>query len=172
MKRIKKVPSQPNKLFEEWLEEWRHAIKDKSPQHYIGLSKALSSLKKYPLKLESGKDCIIIEHFGKKLCDLIDTKLANHLETQAQFDENYIINNIASIYNNPGLKRKTPQTCVPSPVSKKSNNNKQVIQPSPSTSKAPPPPSPQQHVNPTTALRLKPYAFDIYLLVDSHEVDR
>ncbi|KAF7992053.1 hypothetical protein HCN44_001378 [Aphidius gifuensis] len=185
MKRIKKVPLQPNKLFEEWLEEWREALKEKSPQHYIGLSKALSSLKKYPLKLESGKDCIIIEHFGKKLCDLIDTKLANHLKTQAEFDYNHVINNIGTIYNNPGLKRKIPQSRGPSPVSKKSNNNKQVVQhqhllsPSPSpppravpAPTGPPQPQQQQHVNPTTALRLKPYAFDIYLIVDSHEVDR
>lgn len=38
-------------------------------------TKALDSLKRYPLPLESGKECIILQHFGTKLCLMLDKKL-------------------------------------------------------------------------------------------------
>ncbi|XP_076243895.1 mus81 structure-specific endonuclease subunit [Calliopsis andreniformis] len=78
MKRVKLKSEKPNPLFELWLEEWRkEAVSRNSDlQHYF--SKALVSLKKYPLPLKSGKDCIILQHFGTKLCSMLDKKLEKH----------------------------------------------------------------------------------------------
>lgn len=65
----------PNRLFETWLEEWRNetALRNSDLQHHF--AKALDSLKKYPLPLRSGRDCIILQHFGAKLCSMLDRKL-------------------------------------------------------------------------------------------------
>lgn len=41
----------------------------------VQFTKALDSLKRYPLPLESGKECIILQHFGMKLCSMLDKKL-------------------------------------------------------------------------------------------------
>lgn len=39
---------------------------------------ALSSLQKYPLPLNSGKECLILKYFGPKLCTKLDNKLKEH----------------------------------------------------------------------------------------------
>ncbi|XP_053998116.1 crossover junction endonuclease MUS81 [Hylaeus anthracinus] len=78
MKRIKLKPKKPNPLFELWLEEWRKEAASKRSDLQYPLSKALASLKKYPLPLKSGKDCIILQHFGKKLCLMLDRKLEEY----------------------------------------------------------------------------------------------
>ncbi|KAI0229358.1 Crossover junction endonuclease MUS81 [Lamellibrachia satsuma] len=39
---------------------------------------AISSLKKYPLPLASGKDCKILENFGDKICKMLDERLATY----------------------------------------------------------------------------------------------
>jgi hypothetical protein len=36
-------------------------------------------LRKYPLPLNSGKECIILEGFGDKICKMIDERLKNYL---------------------------------------------------------------------------------------------
>jgi hypothetical protein len=41
--------------------------------------KCLNSLRKYPLPLYSGKECIILEGFGDKICQTIDKKLEDFL---------------------------------------------------------------------------------------------
>ncbi|XP_076393272.1 mus81 structure-specific endonuclease subunit isoform X2 [Megachile rotundata] len=78
MKRVKVKSKKPNPLFERWLEEWRKeaASRNSDLQHHF--SKALSSLRKYPLPLKSGKDCIILQHFGKKICLMLDRKLKEY----------------------------------------------------------------------------------------------
>ncbi|XP_043486854.1 crossover junction endonuclease MUS81 [Polistes fuscatus] len=78
MKRIKITFNKPNPLFELWLEEWKNkAVSQKSDLqcHFV---KALNTLRKYPLPLESGKDCIILKHFGLKLCKMLDKRLQEH----------------------------------------------------------------------------------------------
>ncbi|VDP61067.1 unnamed protein product [Schistosoma curassoni] len=52
----------------------------KDAKSYYAYRKALSSLKKYPLFLQSGKECKILEGFGAKLCDFLDEKLNNYAE--------------------------------------------------------------------------------------------
>lgn len=166
MKRIKVVPCRPNRLFENWLEEWKDAAKERSDKHYMGLSKALKSLKKYPLKLDTGKDCIIIQHFGIKLCQMIDTKLAKHLEAQAKLSGD---NTIITADFDTNVKRKKPKARLPSPSRAKQVSVEQVVLPPP-----PPPVQPPVRDEETTnvALRFKPSSFDVVLLVDCHEVER
>ncbi|XP_066588124.1 crossover junction endonuclease MUS81-like [Prorops nasuta] len=78
MKRIMMKKTKPNPLFEFWLQQWKKkaVVENSSMQFYF--SKALSSMKKYPLPLESGKDCIILENFGQKLCSMLDKKLLEY----------------------------------------------------------------------------------------------
>ncbi|XP_043266273.1 crossover junction endonuclease MUS81 isoform X2 [Colletes gigas] len=78
MKRVKLKLKKPNPLFELWLEKWRKQAAFKNPDLQYSFSKALASLRKYPLPLKSGKDCIILQHFGKKLCLLLDKRLEKH----------------------------------------------------------------------------------------------
>nr|XP_034176005.1 crossover junction endonuclease MUS81 [Osmia lignaria] len=78
MKRVKIKSKRPNPLFELWLEEWKKeaAFRNSTLEH--NFSKALASLKKYPLPLNSGKDCIILKDFGTKLCLMLDKKLEEY----------------------------------------------------------------------------------------------
>ncbi|KAI4502430.1 hypothetical protein M0802_002342 [Mischocyttarus mexicanus] len=78
MKRIKITLKKPNPLFELWLEEWKNkAISQESNLQYH-FDEALNTLRKYPLPLESGKDCIILKYFGLKLCKMLDKRLQEH----------------------------------------------------------------------------------------------
>ncbi|EZA48276.1 Crossover junction endonuclease MUS81 [Ooceraea biroi] len=83
MKRVKVVLDRPNRLFEIWLEEWRNeaVLRNSELRHHF--AKALDSLKRYPLPLESGKECIILQHFGTKLCSMLDRKLKEHRGQQS-----------------------------------------------------------------------------------------
>lgn len=78
MKRVKIVPDRPNRLFEIWLEEWKNEATLQNSELRYHFAKALNSLKKYPLPLESGKECIILQNFGTKLCSMLDKKLEEH----------------------------------------------------------------------------------------------
>lgn len=78
MKRIKIVPERLNCLFETWLEEWRNEAVLRNSELRNHFAKALDSLRRYPLPLESGKECIILQHFGTKLCSMLDKKQEEH----------------------------------------------------------------------------------------------
>ncbi|XP_043680152.1 crossover junction endonuclease MUS81 [Vespula pensylvanica] len=86
MKSIKVTLNKPNPLFELWLEEWKKkAISQGSDlQHHF--TKALNTLRKYPLPLDSGKDCIILKHFGLKLCTMLDRRLKEHKVHQKEME--------------------------------------------------------------------------------------
>ena len=89
MKRIKLKPKNPNPLFELWLQEWRKEAASRNSNLQYHFSKALAALKKYPLPLKSGKDCIILQHFGTKLCSMLDRKLK---EYKAQNNDSISVN--------------------------------------------------------------------------------
>nr|SVE74188.1 EOG090X06E6 [Daphnia barbata] len=78
--RISRKPkSCPNPLFEKWLIELKEdAVKKDSRLQYV-YGKALKSLQKYPLVLESAKECKVLQHFGEGLCKIIEKKLAEHI---------------------------------------------------------------------------------------------
>lgn len=77
-KRKKKIPKNPNPLFIKWLTQWKHEAAEKGISLQYTYNKALQSLKKYPLVLETGQDCLILENFGKKLCNMLDEKLTSY----------------------------------------------------------------------------------------------
>ncbi|XP_070622439.1 crossover junction endonuclease MUS81 isoform X2 [Erythrolamprus reginae] len=78
-------PSQegPNPLFTRWLEEWRDQAGEngrlKSQRAY---ERALSSLRKYPLPLRSGREARILMYFGEKICRQLDEQLERHRSIQ------------------------------------------------------------------------------------------
>lgn len=78
MRRTRKKPEDPNPLFTKWLREWKEeaVASNRKTQHVF--AKALRSLKKYPLVLQSGKEAKILEFFGDKLCTMLDKKLEQH----------------------------------------------------------------------------------------------
>lgn len=78
MKRIKLRSEKPNPLFEQWLREWREEAASRNSDLQHSFSKALASLRRYPLPLKSGKDCIILQHFGKKLCSMLDKRFEEY----------------------------------------------------------------------------------------------
>lgn len=78
MKRVRIVPDRPNRLFESWLEEWRNEAVLRNSELHSHFANALDSLRRYPLPLESGRECIILQHFGAKLCSMLDRKLEEH----------------------------------------------------------------------------------------------
>ncbi|XP_068966111.1 crossover junction endonuclease MUS81 isoform X2 [Bombus flavifrons] len=106
MKRIKLKPKNPNPLFELWLEEWRKEAASRNSDLQYHFSKALAALKKYPLPLKSGKDCIILQHFGTKLCSMLDRKLK---EYKVQNNDSISLKNVCkhcSFNEQPVFKRK------------------------------------------------------------------
>lgn len=75
----------PNPLFEKWLTEWEEDAKNRHLETKVMFSKALKSLKKYPLPLKSGKECLILENFGTYISEKLDQKLAEHRESQTTY---------------------------------------------------------------------------------------
>lgn len=71
----------PNPLFESWLEEWLKEAELKDSMRKVALAKALESLRKYPLVLHSGRDCMILEGFGKGICAMLDHQLMVYRES-------------------------------------------------------------------------------------------
>ena len=65
---------------------------------------ALKSLQKYPLVLESAKECKVLQHFGEGLCKIIDKKLAEHIAHGGYFYFRVFIKlffEVFSSYRNP-----------------------------------------------------------------------
>lgn len=68
----------PNPLFVQWMEEWlEHSVKNNLKTISV-FKRGLSSLKKYPLPLQFGRDCIILDGFGPTICKILDKRLAKH----------------------------------------------------------------------------------------------
>lgn len=66
--RIKLTQINPNPLFEKWLMNWIRQAEDKNSMKKHALTKALASLRKYPLMLRTGRDCAILDGFGNGIC--------------------------------------------------------------------------------------------------------
>ncbi|ESO96484.1 hypothetical protein LOTGIDRAFT_115731 [Lottia gigantea] len=79
-KRKRKKVARPNPLFEKWLTEWRDEAALKGWKSQYNYAKALDALKKFPLRLEYGKDCKMLKNFGEKTCKMLDMKLAEHMK--------------------------------------------------------------------------------------------
>lgn len=81
--RVKRKYSRPNPLFEKWLTEWKEEAAKKGLKSHNTFAKALKSLKKYPLPLSNGKEAKVLEHFGDKICSMLDDRLSQHQSEEA-----------------------------------------------------------------------------------------
>jgi len=170
MKRIKIVPDRPNRLFEIWLEEWRNEAVLRNSELHNHFAKALDSLKRYPLPLESGKECIILQHFGTKLCSMLDKKLEEYKRQESTTVVDDCVSKSGSNEDYTATSRKklvkecqTVEVQEKTSVSKQAKNTKKNM--------------PEKLVNandigPKEADRqisFEPNTFDIILLVDTQE---
>ncbi|XP_076361828.1 mus81 structure-specific endonuclease subunit isoform X2 [Tachypleus tridentatus] len=80
-RRRKRIFKNPNPLFVKWLTEWREEAIAKGWKTQHTYTKALKSLKNYPVPLKSAKEAKILEFFGDKLCQMLDKKLAEYKNT-------------------------------------------------------------------------------------------
>ncbi|KAM5138338.1 crossover junction endonuclease MUS81 isoform 2-T4 [Mantella aurantiaca] len=76
--RKRPLPPCPNPLFLKWLTECRDSAAEKGLKTQFVYQKAISSLKKYPLPLHSGKEAKILQNFGDGICKMLDVKLEKH----------------------------------------------------------------------------------------------
>lgn len=76
-KRIQIKLKDPNPIFKKWLQKWYEEAKAKNSKSKGSYQMALRSLEKYPLELQSGKECAILHGFGATLCKMIDDELKN-----------------------------------------------------------------------------------------------
>ncbi|XP_072840297.2 structure-specific endonuclease subunit MUS81 isoform X1 [Pogona vitticeps] len=80
----KPPPPCPNPLFVQWLREWRDQAADQGRlRSQRAYERALSSLRKYPLPLRSGREARVLQYFGEKICHQLDERLERHLGDQA-----------------------------------------------------------------------------------------
>lgn len=80
--RITLTQRHPNPLFEHWLAEWQRLAVEKDSMKRFALSKALESIRRYPLPLASGRECCILDGFGPTICAMLDKQLAVHIQSQ------------------------------------------------------------------------------------------
>lgn len=114
-----------NPVFEKWLVELRDDAVARDLQSKHTYTKCLNSMRRYPLPLTSGRDCLILEGFGDKICKLIDEKLEEFLQEGGKLhDENDDI----ECYNNMDDENEFNIETNSNPQSTKSllkiNNNK------------------------------------------------
>ncbi|MBN3300114.1 MUS81 endonuclease, partial [Amia calva] len=76
--RKRPVPACPNPLFLRWLTELRDTAAQKGQQTQHSYNKAISSLRRYPLPLRSGREAKILQNFGDGICRLLDQRLEQH----------------------------------------------------------------------------------------------
>ncbi|CAG0887105.1 unnamed protein product [Cyprideis torosa] len=71
--RVRIQNKHPNPLFESLLMKWiKQASENENAKMVHNYKLALSSLKRYPLPLPSGKHCISLKYFGLKCCERLD----------------------------------------------------------------------------------------------------
>lgn len=107
----------PNPLFTEWLEYWVKQAEEKDSMKKFTLTKALESLKKYPLVLYSGRDCAILDGFGSGICAMIDKQLQVYRESnpgrlldeqQMDVKEKSIIFDVQTVFKEKRAKKRNP----------------------------------------------------------------
>ncbi|XP_021494082.1 crossover junction endonuclease MUS81 isoform X2 [Meriones unguiculatus] len=84
--RKRPLPVCPNPLFVQWLTEWRDEAASRGRHTRFVFQKALRSLRRYPLPLRSGKEAKILQHFGDRLCRMLDERLKQHLASGGDHD--------------------------------------------------------------------------------------
>uniref|UniRef100_A0A1B6K3V5 Crossover junction endonuclease MUS81 n=1 Tax=Homalodisca liturata TaxID=320908 RepID=A0A1B6K3V5_9HEMI len=111
--------SHPNPLFEKWLQEWKDEAASRNSDTQYAFAKALQSLKKYPLPLKTGKECLILENFGTRICLLLDRKLADYKNLHPGNDLDITLSREPSLDNEAEAPmKKKPKTKSPKKSSK------------------------------------------------------
>lgn len=95
----------PNPLFTKWIQEWRDEAEKMNSNCKYNLSEALDSLYKFPLPLESGRDCMILRGFGRTLCSMLDDKLKeykrNNVLPSTGFHSSFSLSNLPAVPESP-----------------------------------------------------------------------
>lgn len=102
----------PNPLFKKWLTEWMEYATRKDSLKKHSLAKALDSLNKYPLVLQNGRECSILDGFGTKICRMLDRQLELHLEHHqipSEREQNESIQEVIKSVHEQYIKSKTRQ---------------------------------------------------------------
>lgn len=79
-RRTKRIVEHANPLFDCWLLEWQQEAEKRGSNMKYNFQKARKSLSLYPLPLYTGQDCKLLAHFGNKICQMLDRRLAQHEE--------------------------------------------------------------------------------------------
>ena len=88
--RKRKIDSCPNRLFLSYLRLWCDEARVKESKSYHTYNKAYKSLEKYPLPLQNGKEAIILENFGNKICAMLDRKLEDEASDRGMSCHEYL----------------------------------------------------------------------------------
>ncbi|CAF0725741.1 unnamed protein product [Adineta ricciae] len=150
----------PNEHIMALVQEWYNDAKANGAQTMRCYQKALRSLEKYPLRLETGSDCRILYGFGEKICEAIDrrlntnnktnvstTKVIHKTVSMSNFDEKKDLSPIIDINDNddneiippPAKQLKlTIENKKPSRAIKKTNSASAKLFDNPSTSSTQP----------------------------------
>lgn len=76
-------------------------------------NQALKSLQKYPLPLDSARECKILKGFGDRLCKMLDDKLREFKKNNGNRNQNSgsilpQINNLNEVSRNTNIENKKP----------------------------------------------------------------
>ncbi|XP_056383495.1 crossover junction endonuclease MUS81 [Hyla sarda] len=115
--RKRPLPPCPNPLFLKWLTEWRDSAAEKGLKTQFVYQKAISSLKKYPLPLQNGKEAKILQNFGDGICKMLDQRLEKHY---AEHGPNAPIHSVPRSRNN---NKNQPRALSPLPTSSAAEAN-------------------------------------------------
>ncbi|CAK8674479.1 unnamed protein product [Clavelina lepadiformis] len=88
--RKRKLDDCPNRLFLSYLQVWREEAKQKESKAYHTYNKAFKTLSKYPLPLQNGKEAMILENFGNKICSMLDAKLEKESQAKGLSPREYL----------------------------------------------------------------------------------
>ena len=88
--RKRKLDDCPNRLFLSYLQVWRDEAKQKESKAYHTYNKAFKTLSKYPLPLQNGKEAMILENFGNKICSMLDAKLEKESQAKGLSPHEYL----------------------------------------------------------------------------------
>ena len=158
MKRIKKVDKNPNPLFLQWLTEFRDEAQGKENKGlvkiynmcienlakyvlsyiswhflkfpYISLHSTSNKifLSRFPLTLDNGHQCKIIQGFGKTICQKLEDKLVKHRREEERVSLNIPVSPVvpppARTVSSPPIISKTVATEVSPSKSKKHTSMK------------------------------------------------
>ncbi|XP_050441764.1 crossover junction endonuclease MUS81 [Adelges cooleyi] len=129
-KKKTKTRLKPNPMFEKWISEWMAEATEKNLEVRHGYRRALQALQKYPLPLQSGKECLILKFFGKKLCDKIDKRLEqykNSLNIEREVEDNMLQQ--LAIQNVPSKSTTVIPIDIPNPINSTGSNKLNELNP-------------------------------------------